>query len=227
VKDYNDLRAKILTLSRLNKNKEGRDLMMANQAIPAKVVESFNKHIQFNVDLAKKSADAAIAAKGSSELISLLIAALTFGAVGVLAYFISRGIVKPLNNCVAIANEVSKGNLAVQFAEFTKDEIGDLMQAMKRMVDNIQALATDAGMLTKASVDGKLATRADASTHQGDFRRIVQGVNEILDAVTGPLNMAADRVDRIAKGDTRPKSLTTTTAISTPSRTILMPALMA
>ena len=33
-------------------------------------------------------------------------------------------------------------------------------------------------MLAKAAVDGKLATRADASKHQGDFRKIVQGVND-------------------------------------------------
>jgi len=46
-------------------------------------------------------------------------------------------------------------------------------------------------MLAKAAADGKLATRADAGTHQGDYRKIVQGVNETLDAVIGPLNVAA------------------------------------
>jgi methyl-accepting chemotaxis protein len=201
VKDYNDLRAKILPLSRLNKDKEARDLLLANQVIPAKVVDAFNKHIQFNVDLAKKSANDAIAAKGTSEIITIFISVLTVGAVGVLAYLISRGIVKPLNNCVAIANEVSKGNLAVHFAAFTRDEIGDLMQAMKRMVDNIQALVTDAGMLAKASQDGKLATRADASRHQGDFHTIVQGVNETLDTMMKPMNAAIDFLTRCSRGE--------------------------
>ncbi|MGK4422283.1 hypothetical protein ACSLVQ_28955, partial [Klebsiella pneumoniae] len=37
--------------------------------------------------------------------------------------------------------------------------------------------------------------------HQGDFRKIVQGVNDTLDAVIGPLNVAAGYVDRISKGD--------------------------
>ena len=39
------------------------------------------------------------------------------------------------------------------------------------------------------------------SKHQGDFRKIVQGVNDTLDAVIGPLNVAAEYVDRISKGD--------------------------
>ena len=50
-------------------------------------------------------------------------------------------------------------------------------------------------------MEGKLATRADATKHQGDFREIVQGVNDTLDAVIGPLNVAANYVDQISKGD--------------------------
>ena len=60
-------------------------------------------------------------------------------------------------------------------------------------------------MLSKAAVEGQLATRADATRHQGDFRKIVEGVNETLDAVIGPLNVAAEYVDRISKGDIPPK----------------------
>jgi len=62
-------------------------------------------------------------------------------------------------------------------------------------------------MLAKAAVDGKLATRAEATKHEGDFRKIVEGVNNTLDAVIGPLNVAAEYVDRIAKGD-MPKKIT-------------------
>ena len=54
-------------------------------------------------------------------------------------------------------------------------------------------------------MEGKLAKRADASRHQGDFRRIVEGVNQTLDAVIGPLNVAADYVDKISKGEVPPQ----------------------
>ena len=36
---------------------------------------------------------------------------------------------------------------------------------------------------------------------KGDFRKIVQGVNDTLDAVIGPLNVAAKYFDQISKGD--------------------------
>jgi methyl-accepting chemotaxis protein len=80
------------------------------------------------------------------------------------------------------------------------------MAAMKKMVDAIRALVTaDANMLSVAAVEGKLATRADASKHQGDYQKIVAGVNHCLDAVIGPLNVAAEYVDRISKGDIPPR----------------------
>jgi methyl-accepting chemotaxis protein len=69
----------------------------------------------------------------------------------------------------------------------------------------INALVSDADLLAKAAVEGKLATRADASKHQGEFQKIVEGVNNTLDAVIGPLNVAAEYVDRISKGDIPPK----------------------
>src|ERR1035437_4801611 len=61
-------------------------------------------------------------------------------------------------------------------------------------------MIADAIMLSQAAVEGKLATRADASKHQGDYRKVVEGVNKTLDAVIGPLNVAAKYVDNISIG---------------------------
>ncbi|MFA6179892.1 MAG: chemotaxis protein, partial [Candidatus Methylopumilus sp.] len=47
--------------------------------------------------------------------------------------------------------------------------------------------------------------RADASKHEGDYRKVIEGVNSTLDAVVTPLNVAAGYVDRISKGDIPPK----------------------
>jgi methyl-accepting chemotaxis protein len=76
-----------------------------------------------------------------------------------------------------------------------------LVPAFIQTMSAIDAMVADADMLSKAAVEGKLATRADASKHQGKFRNVVQGVNDTLDAVIGPLNVAAKYVDQISKGD--------------------------
>jgi|LSQX01.3.fsa_nt_gb methyl-accepting chemotaxis protein len=119
----------------------------------------------------------------------------------ILAWLLTRGIVRPINQCMNAAEQIARGDTNVAIESDAKDETGQLLAAMKQMVQNIQALVGDVNGLSAAAVEGKLATRADAGRHQGDFRAIVQGLNETLDAVIGPLNVAADYVDRISKGD--------------------------
>ncbi len=103
--------------------------------------------------------------------------------------------------CVA---EFGKGNFEAPLERFPgkKAFINDTIEQVRV---NLKALIADTNALIKAAVEGKLATRADASKHQGDYRKIVEGVNNTLDAVIGPLNVSAEYVDRISKGDMPPK----------------------
>ena len=56
-------------------------------------------------------------------------------------------------------------------------------------------------MLTETAVEGKLDTRGNVSKFNGDFAGIIQGINSTLDAVIKPLNVAAEYIDLIAKGE--------------------------
>ncbi|HEX5393521.1 MAG TPA: MCP four helix bundle domain-containing protein, partial [Rhodocyclaceae bacterium] len=108
-----------------------------------------------------------------------------------------------LTDLVAYVTKISNGDLTATMDKASdQDQIHEYLVMLKK---NIQALVDDANLLSKAAVEGKLATRADATKHQGDYRKIVEGVNGTLDAVIGPLNVAAGYVDRISKGDLPPK----------------------
>jgi methyl-accepting chemotaxis protein len=82
-----------------------------------------------------------------------------------------------------------------------RSEHDELAPAMILLMETLDSLVADTVTLAKAAVDGKLATRGDASKHQGDFRKIVQGVNDTLDAVIGPLNDAAKSLKAMAAKD--------------------------
>ncbi len=69
----------------------------------------------------------------------------------------------------------------------------------------LQALIAEARRLSQAAVAGQLQTRGNPELVTAEFRPIVEGVNATLDAVIGPLNVAAEYVDRISKGDIPPK----------------------
>ena len=103
--------------------------------------------------------------------------------------------------CVA---EFGKGNFDAPLEKFPgkKAFINDTIEQVRT---NLKALITDANMLVEAALAGKLATRADAQKHSGDFRKIVEGINAALDALIRPVNVAADYVDKISRGTIPPR----------------------
>ncbi|HPJ34363.1 MAG TPA: MCP four helix bundle domain-containing protein [Spirochaetota bacterium] len=89
--------------------------------------------------------------------------------------------------------------IAVVFAAFLTFII------MRNIAAIIKGMMKEVTGITQAALDGKLDTRADTAGINFEFRPIGEGINNILDAVIGPLNVAAEYVDRISKGDIPPK----------------------
>ena len=110
-------------------------------------------------------------------------------------------VIGPLNVAAEYIDRIAKGNIPNKITDKYNGDFNEIKNNLNTAIDAVNFLVGDAKALAKAAVDGKLATRADASKHQGDFRVIVQGVNDTLDSVIGPLNVAAEYIDRIAKGD--------------------------
>ena len=57
--------------------------------------------------------------------------------------------------------------------------------------------------IVTAMENGDLSARADLEAFSGEDEKILAGLNSILDAVIGPLNVAAEYVDRIRRGRQR------------------------
>jgi len=114
-------------------------------------------------------------------------------------------VIGPLNVAAEYVDRISKGDIPPKITDTYNGDFNEIKNNLNQCIDAVNALVNDANSLGMAAVDGKLSTRADASKHQGDFRMIVEGVNGTLDAVIGPLNVAAEYVDRISKGDIPPK----------------------
>ncbi|MBI9090443.1 MAG: PAS domain-containing protein [Desulfobacterium sp.] len=87
------------------------------------------------------------------------------------------------------------------------DADGNVTGGLEYVVDISKEMAITSGVVQMASdaAAGVLDTRADAKAFEGNYRRIVEGVNAALDAVVKPLTVAAECVDRISTGDTPEK----------------------
>jgi hypothetical protein len=98
----------------------------------------------------------------------------------------------PMTWAIEHLADLSRGKTPEAITHAYKGDFQKLVDGFNTLFYTINRLVADATTLAQAGVEGKLATRADASKHEGDFRKIVQGVNDALDAVIGPLNVAAN-----------------------------------
>jgi methyl-accepting chemotaxis protein len=110
-------------------------------------------------------------------------------------------VIGPLHVAANYVDRISKGDIPAKITDSYNGEFNTIKNNLNTCIDAFNALVADTAMLSRSAVEGKLATRADAGKHHGDFRKIVQGVNDTLDAVIGPLNVSATYVERISKGN--------------------------
>jgi methyl-accepting chemotaxis protein len=101
-------------------------------------------------------------------------------------------------NVIATMQKISNGDLSSEIT--AKDNQDEISPALKKTIDSLRGLVAEAVMLTKAAIEGRLQTRGNAAIFKGSYAEIVTGVNSTLDAVIGPLNVAAKYVDDISKG---------------------------
>jgi len=114
-------------------------------------------------------------------------------------------VIGPLNVAAEYVDRISKGDIPPKIKETYYGDFNEIKNNLNQCIEAVNLLIEDTGMLTNAATEGRLDARADSSRHQGDFAKVVKGVNGTLDAVIGPLNVAAEYVDRISKGDIPPR----------------------
>ncbi len=113
-------------------------------------------------------------------------------------------VVAPLKTASSYVERIAKGDIPPVITDTYNGDFNTIKNNLNTCINAISSMVAEAANLERAAIDGKLATRADASKYQGDYRKVVEGVNNCLDAVINPLNVAANYVDRIAKGDIPP-----------------------
>ncbi|MFN8597029.1 MAG: methyl-accepting chemotaxis protein [Anaerolineae bacterium] len=119
--------------------------------------------------------------------------------IGVMATTLDQFADDLQTNVIGTMQKIAAGDLSANVAP--KDAQDEISPVLMKTTDSLRGLVAEANLLTKAAVDGRLATRGNVDRFGGAYRDIVRGVNDTLDAVIGPLNVAAEYVDRISKGD--------------------------
>jgi methyl-accepting chemotaxis protein len=129
---------KVVELGTQNKNADATALMMSESG-PAtrRAIAVIDEIVNYERDLSAQSFEEAKADYARSRNLMLALAglAIVLGAVG--AWWLTRSITQPISSAVKIAQTVAGGDLTSRIEVTSKDETGQLMQALKDMNDSL------------------------------------------------------------------------------------------
>ena len=100
-----------------------------------------------------------------------------------------------------VMNALAAGDLTQRMTRDAKGVFDQVKTNLNSAIDAVAQLVKDADSLAAAAVQGRLQIRADASRHQGDFRKIVEGFNGTLDGIVHPLEEIKNVLQLMEHGD--------------------------
>lgn len=107
-----------------------------------------------------------------------------------------KGHISVKTQAIGVVKEFGRGNLDAPLPTFPGKKVF-VNEAIEDIRANIKALSRDAIMLAQAANDGRVTVRAEASLHQGDFKKIIEGFNHTLDLIVEPIITVKSAVETI------------------------------
>ena len=111
-----------------------------------------------------------------------------------------NGHISVKKKAMACIRAFGEGNLSAPLEQFPGKK-AFINENIEQLRANILALVEDTSQISDSALIGKLDTRPDAARHQGDFRRIILGINGSLDAIIVPITEAMDVLSAMSNGD--------------------------
>ena len=165
----------------------------------------WNKALSDGVDFEEKESREAAAEAirlGERSLLQLLV----LGGVALLAgigasVMIGRSLTGPLARAVNLAKRLSKGQLDQEFRLGGRDELTQLGEAMASVRQSVQAAIGAQLQMAEQHEAGAIRYRMDASAFPGDFGRMVQATNSLVESHVQVELLMAEVMQRYAIGD--------------------------
>ncbi|HVI39227.1 MAG TPA: MCP four helix bundle domain-containing protein, partial [Anaerovoracaceae bacterium] len=104
---------------------------------------------------------------------------------------------------IGVMKRISEGDVTMDIV--VKDEKDEIAPTMKNMVETISGLNGEVQILIQAITEGKLDMRGKGDDYSGSWKELISGINGLIDAFVAPINMTAEYVERISKGDIPPR----------------------
>jgi methyl-accepting chemotaxis protein len=84
-----------------------------------------------------------------------------------------------------------------------KDQSGNITGAIEYVIDmtDIKNVVIEVNRTAKKIIEGDLSVRAEAGNAQGDYKSLINGVNDVINNILEPVNESMQCLEQVAQGD--------------------------
>jgi len=128
---FNGMIDKALALVGENRKTEARDLVMQNQALAKSAIDAIAAHRQYNTELSLAGIAEGLRVKAQAQRIEIAIGVVITLLVLIVAFVIIRSLTRGLGHALTVLGGIKKGNYSTKITVSSKDEIGQVLDALK------------------------------------------------------------------------------------------------
>jgi methyl-accepting chemotaxis protein len=193
---------KIMALNVADRDQESLDLLLtvgdpAMQKYPDSVIDL----ILFMGEESKRDYAQAQEVYNSAQLLMWSVSVVAILLSGLIAWFLARGITRPINIAVNVANSLAEGDLNVKIESTAKDETGQMLMAMRNMVSKLTQVIEGQRTLVSAANKGNFDTRIDLNGLQGFQKSMAEDLNELATITGTGINDVVRVLGAVSEGD--------------------------
>ncbi|CAK0780283.1 methyl-accepting chemotaxis protein [Gammaproteobacteria bacterium] len=201
-KSYLVAQDRFLELARTNRWEEGIQWLYGEmRSLQATYDKNVDSLISYQGKMMEKAGADAAETEHQGVMLLLMVAGTALVVALGLALWIGLSVTRPLGKAVALIGRIGHGDIPAPAQESWPGEFDGIRESLNAAGVAIHTLIEDVRVLSQAGAEGRLAVRADATRHQGDYQRIVEGFNATLDAVVGPVTEVIRVMTAVEKGN--------------------------
>lgn len=152
---YIPLLEQLVQLAKENRDEEAQALLGGEMVKAAQDEQaSIDKMVKMKIDDAKIKSDDNTKTANTATITMLVIICGGMALAIALGLFIAKLISRPVRKLVAVAEKIADGDLDVEIEVNSKDEVGVLAEAFKKMVDNLNEVMTNINTASEQVASG-------------------------------------------------------------------------
>ena len=109
--------------------------------------------------------------------------------------------VAPTMMAAMYIDRVSKGDIPPKITDEYQGDFNEMKNNLNTLIETMQNLLSEMNSLILNIQQGRLNTRGNVARFVGDWRKLIDGMNNVIDAFFTPMSVVAESIDRISKGD--------------------------